>query len=423
MIPYGKQFIDESDIQAVVDVLRSDFLTQGPKVAEFEDAFAAKVGAKFAVAVNSGTAALHACMAALGIGPGDEVIVPPITFTATANCAVFVGATPVFADVTETGHIDPEQIKQKITKNTKAVIAVDYAGMPCDYSAILDICQQSGIPLICDACHALGATWNNRPVGSIGLLNNFSFHPVKHIATGEGGMVTTDDAGLAQKMRDFRTHGITKDAARFHGLVSGFGVQCSGKNQSGMSSPDIRHLTPDTQSALEERGPWYYEMQSLGYNYRMSDINCALGLSQLKKLDQFVARRREIAAMYYAGLKNIPLLALPASDLFSSQQPRTKNQEQLTHSFHLFPVRIDFAAIRKSRSRVMNDLKEKGVGTQVHYIPVCLQPYYREKLGISPGMYHAAEKFYAGELSIPMYPAMSDEEVRTVIDAICNSIR
>ncbi len=413
MIPYGKQSIDEADIQAVVECLHSDFLTQGPKVTEFEQAFAAKVGAKHAVAVNSGTAALHACMIALGIGSGDEVIVPPITFTASANCVLFVGGTPVFADVTPSGHIDPEQIEQKITSKTKAVIAVDYAGWPCNYGRILTICQAHGLKLICDACHALGATWNGKPVGSIGLLNNFSFHPVKHIATGEGGMVTTDDAALAERMREFRTHGITKDASRFKGLAAEVETPTS-----EVRGPDTRNPTPETLSALEERGPWHYEMHSLGFNYRMSDINCALGLSQLGKLDRFVARRRDIASMYYHGLDNITHLQLPTSDLSSFEEPRTKNQEQVTHSFHLFPIHLDFAALGKTRTQVMAELKTHGVGTQVHYIPVCLQPYYRDRLGVKPGDYPSAETFFAGELSIPMYPAMTEAEVRQVIAAL-----
>lgn len=409
MIPYGKQSIDEADIEAVVHCLRSDFLTQGPKVAEFEQAFAVKVGAKHAVAVNSGTAALHAGMIALGIGPGDEVIVPPITFTASANCVLFVGGTPVFADVVPSGHIDPEKIEQKITSKTKAVIAVDYAGWPCDYARILDICNKHGLVLVCDACHALGATWSGKPVGSIGLLNNFSFHPVKHIATGEGGMVTTDDLTLAERMREFRTHGITKDAGRFKGLVSAVETPTS-----GVRGPDTRNQAPETLSALEERGPWHYEMHSLGFNYRMSDLNCALGLSQLGKLDRFVARRRDIAHAYYKAFSGMPHLQLPASDL----HPASRTTDPASHSFHLYPVLIDFAALGKTRTQVMAELRSRGVGTQVHYIPVCLQPFYREKFGIKPGDFPAAERFFAGELSLPMFPAMTDADVQVVIGAI-----
>lgn len=422
MIPYGRQQIDESDIAAVVAVLRSDFLTQGPAVASFEQAFAAKAGAAHAVAVNSGTAALHACMDALGIGPGDEVIVPPITFTATANCARFVGATPVFADVTPDGHIDPDQIKRKITPRTKAVIAVDYAGLPCDYARILDLCRTAGLPLVCDACHALGATWNGKPAGSIGLLNCFSFHPVKHIATGEGGMVTTDDSALAQRMRDFRTHGITRDPARFVGLGAEGVERAEGgnlkpemgeKDALGFQVSDLRSQ-PSGFIPLLERGPWYYEMQSLGYNYRMSDLNAALGESQLKKLDAFVARRRAIAANYYEGLAGLPHVTLPASDL----HPAARLSYPATHSFHLFPLLIDFAALGATRTQVMHALRERGIGTQVHYIPVSLQPYYRAKAGTKPGDFPAAEAFFAREVSIPMYPAMTGDEVRTVIAAL-----
>lgn len=427
-IPYGRQSIDESDIAAVVAVLRSDFLTQGPAVASFEQAFAAKVGAAHAVAMNSGTAALHACMDALGIGPGDEVIVPPITFTATANCARFVGATPVFADVTPDGHIDPDQIKRKITPRTKAVIAVDYAGLPCDYARILDVCRTAGFPLVCDACHALGATWNRKPAGSIGLLNCFSFHPVKHIATGEGGMVTTDDPTLAQRMRDFRTHGITRDPARFVGLgadvygSSGVGLYGSQDERASIFPPP--HSTtptpthPQTPRPLEERGPWYYEMQSLGYNYRMSDLNAALGESQLKKLDAFVARRRAIAAKYYGGLAGLPHVTLPASDL----HPAARLSYPATHSFHLFPVMIDFAALGATRTQVMHALRERGIGTQVHYIPVSLQPDYRTALGTKPGAHPGAERFYARELSIPMFPAMTDDEVERVVRGLAQVV-
>ncbi len=388
MIPYGRQFIDEDDIAAVVSVLRSDFLTQGPAIAAFEEDFARKVGAQQAIAVNSGTAALHACMAALGIGPGDEVIVPPITFTASANCALFVGATPIFADVTSGGHIDPAQVKLKLSPRTKALIAVDYAGLPCEYDALLPICREAGIPLVCDACHALGATWNGKPAGSIGVLNCFSFHPVKHIATGEGGMVTTDDPVLAQAIRDFRTHGITREASRFQGLGAAVG--------------------------LAERGPWYYEMQSLGYNYRMSDINAALGSSQLRKLDAFVARRREIAAQYCEGLAGLPHLTLPPSDLHhASRMPYPA-----THAFHLFPMQIDFEALGKTRSCVMQELRAAGVGTQVHYIPVHLQPYYRARRDVPLQACPQAELFYRRALSLPMYPSMSEADVRCVVDAV-----
>ena len=431
MIPYGKQLIEDDDIQAVVDVLRSDFLTQGPMVAAFEEAFARRVGTKHAVAVNSGTAALHACMVALGIGPGDEVIVPPITFTASANCVLFVGGTPVFADVTTSGHIDPAQIELKVTKKTKAVIAVDYAGWPCDYARILDLCRKHGLTLICDACHALGASWQGKPVGSIGRLNSFSFHPVKHIATGEGGMITTDDDTLAERMREFRTHGITKDASRFKGLISEDRGQRKEVSIDASQSTN-QPINQSTIASLRELGPWHYEMHSLGYNYRLSDINCALGLSQLNKLDRFVTRRREIAKVYYDGLKDIPHLELPISDLVPASMipypvstvyglPSTVSPS--CHSFHLFPVLIDFPALGKNRTQLMAELRTKGVGTQVHYIPVCLQPYYQRRLGTKTGDYPDAEAFFGRELSIPMYAGMSNDDIVCVTKAIGDVLR
>ena len=423
MIPYGRQLIDESDIAAVVAVLRSEFLTQGPAVESFERAFAAKVGAAHAVAVNSGTAALHACLHALGIGPGDEVIVPPITFTATANCARFVGATPVFADVTPDGHIDPDVIERRLTPRTKAVIAVDYAGWPCDYERILSLCRKAGLPLVCDACHALGATWNNKPIGSIGLLNCFSFHPVKHIATGEGGMVTTDDAELARRMRDFRTHGITRDPARFVGLGAEGVERAEGGNlkpemgEKGALDFQVSGLRsqPAGFIPLLERGPWYYEMQSLGYNYRMPDINAALGESQLKKLDVFVARRREIAARYYEGLAGISHVTLPISDLHPAISP----SYAAAHAFHLFPIRIDFSALGKTRTQIMTELRALGVGTQVHYIPVCRQPYYAN---IANACCLGADLFYERELSLPMYSALRAEDADAVIASLRRTI-
>ena len=272
MIPYGKQYIDDEDIQSVVDVLQSDWLTTGPKVGEFERAFADVVGAKYAVAVNSGTAALHAAMYALGIGPGDEVIVPAITFAATANCVVFQGGTPVFADVDpESLLIDSASVESRLSPKTKAVIAVDYAGQPCNYDSLAEIAKKHPLALIADACHSLGGRYKDRPVGSLALLNAFSFHPVKHITTGEGGMITTDGPKLADKMRLFRNHGITTD-----------------------------HRQRDAQ------GSWFYEMVDLGYNYRITDFQCALGMSQLKKLDRWIKRRREIAHRYDEAFQNMP---------------------------------------------------------------------------------------------------------------------
>ncbi|HOM08487.1 MAG TPA: aminotransferase class I/II-fold pyridoxal phosphate-dependent enzyme, partial [Syntrophales bacterium] len=294
MIPYGRQSIDEEDIQAVVEVLRSDWLTTGPKVEEFERAFARAVGAKHAVAVSSGTAALHAAMYALGIGPGDEVIVPPMTFAATANCVVFQGGTPVFADVEEeTLLIDPKEVERRITPRTRAIIAVDYAGQPCDYDELCRIAKNNNIYLVSDACHALGAKYKGRPVGSLADLTVFSFHPVKHITTGEGGMITTDHPELADRMRIFRNHGITTDHRQREAL-----------------------------------GSWFYEMVDLGYNYRITDFQCALGLSQLKKLPIWLKRRHEIADEYrkfFSGSIDFEPLIV---------------RDKVYHAYHLYIIRL-----------------------------------------------------------------------------------
>ena len=385
-IPYGHQVIEEDDVAEVAEALRSDWLTCGPRVEAFENAIANYVRVRHAVAVNSGTAALHAAVAALGIGPGDEVIVPPITFTATANCAIFVGAVPVFADVDPaTGRISASEIERRITARTKAIITVDYAGHPCDYGAIEALADRRGVSIVCDACHALGATYKGRCVGSLGRLSTFSFHPVKHIATGEGGMIVTEDAALAARMRDFRTHGITRDARRFAGL-GGRGA------------------------ALREQGPWYYEMQALGYNYRMSDINCALGISQFRKLDRFVERRRAVAALYHEQLRDMPHVQCP--------QVATGVES----SWHLYPVLIDFEAADRTRSEVMKRMLELGVGTQVHYIPVCLQPYYRERFGAREGDYPGAESFYARQLSLPMFASLEDADIARVVSALKDAL-
>jgi perosamine synthetase len=368
MIPYGRQSIDEEDIRAVVEVLRSDWLTTGPKVAEFEQAFADFVNTKDAVAISSGTAALHAAVYALGIVPGDEVIVPTMTFAATANCVVFQGATPVFADVDPHALlISPAQVEAKITSRTKAVITMDYTGHPADYDAIRSITNKHGIKLVADACHALGASYKERPVGSLADLSVFSFHPVKHIATGEGGMVTTNDSELALRMRRFRNHGITTD---YH--------------------------------QREEQGSWFYEMADLGYNYRLTDIQCALGLSQLSKLPRFLEKRRRIAKRYndaFSHISNISPLAVSADVL---------------HAYHLYVVKLNIESLGIDRMKLFQRLRQNGIGVNVHYIPVHLHPFYRNKFGTEKGLCPAAEAAYEQILSLPMHAEMTDRDVDTV---------
>ena len=372
-IPYGRQCIDEDDIRAVADILRSDFLTTGPKIAEFEAAVAAYSGAGYGVAVNSGTAALHCAMHALGIDQGDEVIVPPLTFAATANCVLYVGATPVFADVRpDTLLIDPDEVERKITPRTKAIIAVDYAGQPCDYDTLRQIANRHGIALLSDACHSLGGAFKGRPVGSLTDVTCFSFHPVKHLTTGEGGMAVTDDPTLATRMRTFRSHGISTDA-----------------------------------STRESKGTWYYEMVDLGFNYRLTDIQCALGLSQLTKQPRWLERRREIAKTYDLAFSRVPGL----SPLVVSRD--------VTHAWHLYVVRLNDPTIRDA---IFADLRRAGILVNVHYIPVHLHPFYREKFGTGPGLCPVAEEAFEGLLSLPMFPGMSAAEQERVIVAVTESM-
>ncbi len=376
MIPYGRQAIDDEDIQAVCEVLRSDYLTTGPKIDEFEQAIADYVGAKYAVAVCNGTAALHCAMAALGIGKGDEVIVPAMTFAATANCVCYQGGIPVFADVDpQTLLIDPNAVEKKITGKTRAIIGVDYAGQPCAWDSLKKIAEKYDLALVADGCHALGAAYKDRMVGTIAGLNVFSFHPVKHIATGEGGMITTDSKELARKMRFFRNHGITTDARQ-----------------------------------REKQGSWFYEMTDLGFNYRITDIQCALGISQLKKLPEFLARRREIAKQYDNAFSAFPGI-----------NPLAVNKDVL-HAYHLYVVKINFREKALARASVFKALREKGIAANVHYIPVHLHPYYRNHLGTKPGDCPRAEAAYENIISLPIYPKMTDEEVKTVIEQILKAV-
>jgi perosamine synthetase len=372
MIPYGRQTIDDEDIKAVREVLRSDWLTTGPKVAEFEEALARYVGAKFAVAVSSGTAALHCAMYALGIGPGHEVIVPAMTFAASANCVIYQGGTPVFVDVAaDTLLIDPEDVERKITPQTKAIIAVDYAGQPCDYHALKEIADRHHLSLVADACHSLGATYRGRSVGSLADLSVFSFHPVKHITTGEGGMITTDREEYAKRLRIFRNHGITSD-----------------------------HWQREAQ------GSWFYEMVDLGYNYRITDFQCALGMSQLQNLPRWLERRQEIARQYdeaFAGIKEIRPLAVEA---------------EVRHAYHLYVIRVNKDERGFDRKTFFQALRSRGIGVNVHYIPVHLHPFYQKRFGTGPGLCPVAESVYEQILSLPMYPAMTDEDIKIVINTV-----
>ena len=375
-LPYGRQSIDDEDIAAVVEVLRSDWLTTGPKVGEFERALAEFVGAREAVAVSNGTAALHAAMYALGIGPGDEVIVPAMTFAATANCVVYQGGTPIFVDVEpDTLLLDANQVEAKITPRTKAIIAVDYAGQPCDYDALRAVAEHHGLELIADACHALGASYNGRPVGSLADLSVFSFHPVKHITTGEGGMVTTDDPALAQRMRVFRNHGITSDHRQ-----------------------------------REKEGSWYYEMVDLGYNYRLTDIQCVLGLSQLRKLTGWVARGREIACQYDAAFAGMPAV-----------EPLAVRPDAV-HAYHLYVVRVKSQGSGLFRAQVFAAQRSAGIGVNVHYIPVHLHPFYRQRFGTGPGLCPVAERAYEELITMPVFPGMSDSDVIDVTTAVANVV-
>ncbi len=366
-LPYGRQTIEDADLAAVTEVLRGDWLTTGPKVAEFERAVAHFTGAAEAVAVNSGTAALHCAMAALNVGPGDEVVVPAITFAATANCVAYRGGTPVFADVDpDTLLIEPAGVEARLTPRTKAVIAVDYAGQPCDYDALREITGRRGLALVADACHALGATYRGRPVGSLADLSAFSFHPVKPITTGEGGMVTTGGAEWARRMRAFRNHGITTDHRQ-----------------------------------REAAGSWYYEMVELGFNYRLTDLQCALGLAQLPRLPAWLRRREEIAQRYHRAFAGSAAVR-PLADL-----------PERTHGRHLYVVRV-----AGDRKRVFAGLRERGVGVQVHYIPVHLHPFYRERFGTGPGLCPKAEAAYERILSLPIFPALSDADVDRVVAVV-----
>lgn len=367
-IPYGRQVIDDADIAAVVEVLRGDWLTTGPGVGRFEEAFAAHAGTSHAVAVSNGTAALHLAILAAGIGPGDEVIVPALTFAASANCARYAGAHVVFADVRpDTLTIDAAHAASLVTPRTRAIVAVDYAGLPCDLDELLAICDQHRLLLLEDACHAVGAQYKGRKIGSVAHLTAFSFHPVKHMTTGEGGLVTTRDAALAERIRRLRNHGIGTD-----------------------------HRQRELQVT------WRYDMSALGFNYRLPDIQCALGLSQLGKLDAWLRRRRQLAARYTSALGQLSSIRLPS-------QP-----EDRLHAWHLYPIRMLGDDPGKLRQETFTAMRAAGIGVNVHYLPVYLHSYYRD-LGYLEGLCPVSEQAYEGLLSIPMWHGLSDADQERVV--------
>ncbi|RLE14811.1 UDP-4-amino-4,6-dideoxy-N-acetyl-beta-L-altrosamine transaminase [Candidatus Aerophobetes bacterium] len=373
-LPYGHQWIDEEDIKEVTEVLKSEWMTQGPKVKEFERKLANYCGANYAVVFSSGTAALHGAYFAGGIKEGCEIITSPITFLSTTNAALFLYAHPVFVDVEkDTGNINPGLIEKKVTEKTKVIAPVHYGGHPADLEKISKVAKKYNLLVIEDACHALGAEYKGEKIGSCKYsdMTVFSFHPVKSITTGEGGAVLTNNKEYYKKLIMFREHGVTKDQVEF------------------------KKLPP---------GDWYYEMHLLGYNYRLTDIQCALGASQLKKLNKFIQRRREIAKIYGDAFRDNDFFELPEEKSYAKS------------SWHLYPVKLKDMYKDKKRE-IFAKLREEGLGVQVHYIPVYLQPYY-QRLGYRKGICPNAEDFYQREISIPLYQSMSGEDIEYVVNTI-----
>ncbi|KHL93564.1 aminotransferase DegT [Paenibacillus sp. IHB B 3415] len=371
-LPYGKQVIDEEDIASVVKVLRSDFLTSGPAIERFESEIAKFTGAKYAVTFSSGTAALHGACYAAGIGEGDEVITTPMTFAASANCVLYQGGKPVFADIDPlTYNLDPARIKENITDRTKAIIPVHFTGQPAELDEIIQIARENNLIVIEDAAHALGAKYRNKSIGSIGDMTMFSFHPVKHITTGEGGMITTNNPLYYEKLLQFRTHGITRDQSRLRG----------------------------------NHGPWYYEMQFLGFNYRITDIQTSLGASQLSKIGSFIEKRKQLAEWYTQKLSPIEEILLP------------HQRSYVDSSWHLFIIRLQLSKLTAGRKEIFQALQKENIGVNVHYIPVYLHPYY-ESLGFQKGICPVAESCYEEFITLPLFAGMDHRDVMDVVEAV-----
>lgn len=371
-LPYGKQVIDEYDIESVVKVLRSNFLTTGPAIEQFETEIAKFTGAKYAVAFSSGTAALHGACYAAGISEGDEVITSPMTFAASANCVLYQGGKPVFVDIDPlTYNLNPNLIKENITEKTKAIIPVHFTGQPAELDEILKIAREENLVVIEDAAHAIGATYKNKTIGSIGDMTMFSFHPVKHITTGEGGIITTNQEKYYEKLLQFRTHGITRD----QGLLK------------------------------ENHGPWYYEMQFLGFNYRITDIQASLGISQLKKIESFIEKRKQLVELYTKELGSLVEIMLP------QQLPFVES------SWHLYVLKLQLSKLTAGRKEIFQALQKENIGVNVHYIPVYLHPYY-QSLGYQKGICPIAESCYEQFITLPLFAGMDNHDVADVVNAV-----
>jgi len=372
-LSYGHQWINNDDIKAVAEVLKTDWVTQGPKVDEFEKIVSDYCHAKYAVAFSSGTAALHAAAFATGITEGHEIITTPITFVADGNCALYQGGTVKLADIqSNTYNIDPQCIKKTITSKTKAILPVDFAGQPCDIDEINEIAHEHGIPIIEDAAHALGAEYKGKKVGGLADMTILSFHPVKAITTGEGGMVLTNNVEYYEKLQTFRTHGITKDPKKIK------------KNE----------------------GAWYYEMQDLGYNYRLTDFQCALGISQCKKLDQFIKRRREIVQQYNTAFKDLSEIVAPYE------------KKDVRSAYHIYVIQLQLEKLRADRKTIFDAFRAENIGVQVHYIPVHYHPYYQQHVGYKQGDFPNAERYYERALTLPLFPRMTTQDIEDVIQAV-----
>ncbi len=373
LLPYGHQWIDDDDVRAVTEVLRSEWITQGPLVHAFEQVVAQYCHARYAVAFSSGTAALHGAAFAAGIITGSEIITTPITFVADGNCALYQGGRVKLADIQPTTYnIDPQCIIKTITRKTKAIIPVDFAGQPCDIDEINELAHDHGCCVIEDAAHALGAEYKGKKIGALSDMTTLSFHPVKAITTGEGGMVLTENEEYYDRLQMFRTHGITKDPKKLR----------------------------------KNGGAWYYEMQELGYNYRLTDIQCALGVSQCKKLDRFIQRRREIAQRYNNAFKDLPEIVTPYE------------KQDVTSAYHIYVIQLQLEKLRVDRKTVFDALRAENIGAQVHYIPVHYHPYYQQNVKYKIGDFPFAERYYERAITLPLFPRMGEHDIEDVVEAV-----